>query len=61
MVLKFKREKMSNIHNDINLFNELVEVLINEEVKNPVAERIDSDKLYETIDLSLNQSGMIDD
>ena len=52
---------MSNIHNDINLFNELVEVLINEEVKNPVAERIDSDKLYETIDLSLNQFGMIDD
>lgn len=52
---------MSNIYNDINLFNELVEVLINEEVKNPVAERIDSDKLYETIDLSLNQSGMIDD
>tara|TARA_B110000003_G_scaffold83717_1_gene85607 strand:- start:2067 stop:3503 length:1437 start_codon:yes stop_codon:yes gene_type:complete len=61
LVLKFKREKMSNIYNDINLFNELVEVLINEEVKNPVAERIDSDKLYETIDLSLNQSGMIDD
>ena len=52
---------MSNIYNDINLFNELVEVLINEEVKNPVAERIDSDKLYETIDLSLKQSGMIDD
>ncbi len=52
---------MSNIYNDINLFNELVEVLINEELKNPVAERIDSDKLYETIDLSLNQSGMIDD
>ena len=52
---------MSNIQNDITLFNELVEVLINEEAKNPVAERIDSGKLYETIDLSLNESGMIDD
>lgn len=52
---------MSNIHKDLSLFNELVDTLISEEEKNPVAERIDSDKLYETIDLSLNQSAMIDD
>lgn len=52
---------MSDIHNDLVLFNELVEVLINEEEKNPVAGRIDSDKLYDSIDLSLTDSGMIDD
>tara|TARA_R110001632_G_scaffold87188_2_gene189629 strand:+ start:3514 stop:4911 length:1398 start_codon:yes stop_codon:yes gene_type:complete len=52
---------MSDIHNDLVLFNELVEVLINEEEKNPVADRIDSDKLYDSIDLSLTDSGMIDD
>ena len=52
---------MSDIHKDLTLFNELVETLLSEEEKNPVAERIDSDKLYETIDLSLNQSAMIDD
>lgn len=52
---------MSNISNDLALFNELVEVLINEEEKNPVAERIEASKLYDSIDLSLNQSPMIDD
>lgn len=52
---------MSDIRKDLALFNELVEVLINEEEKNPVAERIDASVLYDTIDLSLNESGMIDD
>ncbi|MBT4412821.1 MAG: aminotransferase class V-fold PLP-dependent enzyme [Polaribacter sp.] len=52
---------MSNINNDLALFNELVEVLMTEEEKNPVAERIDSNKLYESIDLSLNDAAMIDD
>jgi sulfinoalanine decarboxylase len=51
---------MSTINNDLVLFNELVEVLINEEDKNPVAKRIDSSKLYESIDLSLNEGAMID-
>jgi sulfinoalanine decarboxylase len=52
---------MSNINNDLALFNELVEVLISEEDKNPVAERIDSTKLYDTMDLSLNEGAMIDE
>ncbi|TXD48405.1 pyridoxal phosphate-dependent decarboxylase family protein [Polaribacter sp. IC073] len=52
---------MSNIPSDLALFNELAATLISEEEKNPVAERIDSDKLYETIDLSLNDGAMIDD
>ncbi len=52
---------MSDINKDLALFNELVGVLINEEEKNPVAERIDSSKLYDSIDLSLNESPMIDE
>ncbi len=51
---------MSDISSDLALFNELAEALISEEGKNPVADRIDSNKLYESIDLSLNDSGMID-
>ena len=52
---------MSNINNDLALFNELAEVLINEEQQNPVAERIEANQLYDTIDLSLNNVAMIDD
>jgi len=52
---------MSDINKDLALFNELVEVLINEEEKAPVAARIDSSTLYDSIDLSLNESALIDD
>ena len=52
---------MPDISSDLVLFNELVEVLISEEEKHPVADRIDSDKLYDSIDLSLNEIGMVDD
>ena len=52
---------MSEISKDLVLFNELVEVLINEEEKNPVANRIESNKLYDSLDLSLNPSPMVDD
>ena len=52
---------MSEISSDLVLFNELVEVLINEEEKYPVANRIDSNKLYDSIDLSLNPSAMVDE
>ena len=52
---------MSDISKDLALFNELVEALINEEEKNPVAERIEASTLYDAIDLSLNESPMIDD
>ena len=51
---------MSNLSNDLALFNELVEVLIQEEEKNPVADRINSDVLYDAIDLSLNATAMVD-
>ena len=52
---------MSNISSDLVLFNELVEVLIDEEQKHPVAERIDAKELYDSIDLSLNTTAMVDD
>lgn len=52
---------MSDISKDVALFNELVEALINEEEKNPVAERIEASTLYDAIDLSLNESALIDD
>ena len=52
---------MSTVSKDLALFNELVEILLNEETNNPVADRIDSAKLYDTVDLSLHEEGMIDD
>ena len=52
---------MPDISSDLVLFNELVEVLMNEEEQHPVADRIDSDKLYDSIDLSLNSSAMVDE
>ena len=52
---------MPNLSGDLALFNDLVEVLINDEKKHPVANRIDSDKLYNSLDLRLNESAMIDD
>ncbi len=52
---------MSELSNDLILFNELVEVLLNEEENHPVAKRIDSNFLYNTIDLSLNKTAMVND
>ena len=52
---------MSDISGDLALFNELVEILISEEQRNPVADRIDSNKLFDSLDLSLNDSAMVDD
>ena len=52
---------MSDISSDLVLFNELAEVLINEEEKHPVADRIEANKLYDSIDLSLNATAMIDE
>lgn len=52
---------MSVISSDLVLFNELVEVLLKEEEEHPVADRIDANKLYEAIDLSLNPSAMVDE
>jgi len=52
---------MSEIHSDITLFNELVEILLKEEENNPVADRIEANKLYDAIDLSLNDTAILDD
>lgn len=52
---------MSELKNDLALFNSLVEFLLTEEQVHPVAERIEAKKLYDTLDLSLNESPMVDD
>ena len=52
---------MSKLNNDLALFNELVEVLLNDEKNNPVADRIDPEQLYSTVDLSLNDDPMVDE
>ena len=52
---------MSTLKNDLALFNKLAEVLINEEQQHPVAERIEANQLYDTLDLSLSNDAMIDD
>nr|WP_321222107.1 aminotransferase class V-fold PLP-dependent enzyme [uncultured Psychroserpens sp.] len=45
---------------DLKLFTELAEYLISEEKNNPVATPIDTSKLYETLDISLNENPTID-
>ena len=45
---------------DLELFNELVEVLLNEEQNHPVAAPIPTHKLYDTLDLSLNELPSVD-
>jgi len=51
---------MSTINNDIALFNELVENLLDEEQNTPVADRIEAHELYQTLDLSLNEAPLVD-
>jgi sulfinoalanine decarboxylase/sulfinoalanine decarboxylase/aspartate 1-decarboxylase len=51
----------SNIKADLELFNQLVEVLLEEEAQKPVAERIEAEELYNTIDLSLNKEPLLDE
>jgi sulfinoalanine decarboxylase len=52
---------MSDISSDLALFNELAEMLLNEEEQHPVADRIDSNKLYDAVDLSLNPTAIVDE
>ena len=52
---------MTTIKKDLKLFNQLAEVLISEESQNPVAERIEVNQLYDTLDLSLGENGIIDE
>lgn len=46
---------------DLKLFNELVDLLLEEEHKHPVAKPISTDKLYQTLDLSLNEHPTLDE
>jgi sulfinoalanine decarboxylase/sulfinoalanine decarboxylase/aspartate 1-decarboxylase len=51
---------MSELSADLMLFTELAELLLNEEEKRPVAKPIAANELYNTLDLSLNNLGMVD-
>lgn len=46
---------------DLELFNELVEILLNEEHFNPVAQPIETEELFTSLDLNLNAEPAIDD
>jgi sulfinoalanine decarboxylase/sulfinoalanine decarboxylase/aspartate 1-decarboxylase len=48
------------MHNDLKLFIEFAELLLKEEKTNPVAQPIDTEKLYQTLDLSLNDDPTLD-
>ncbi|OUR94444.1 cysteine synthase [Flavobacteriales bacterium 34_180_T64] len=48
------------MHKDLKLFNDLVEFLLSEEKNNPVAKPIETDLLYKTLDLSLNEHPALD-
>jgi sulfinoalanine decarboxylase/sulfinoalanine decarboxylase/aspartate 1-decarboxylase len=45
---------------DLKLFNELVEILLEEEQNQPVATPIDTRNIYDTLDLSLNNEPALD-
>ncbi|MDT0559349.1 pyridoxal-dependent decarboxylase [Ichthyenterobacterium sp. W332] len=46
---------------DLKLFQELAELLLEEEQNNPVAKPIATDLLYHKLDLSLNDKGIVDE
>lgn len=49
------------MQHDIKLFAELCDILFEEEQKRPVAKPIPTSKLFETLDLTLNEQGTIED
>lgn len=49
------------MENTLEKFETIVKELLEDEGKNPVAEFVPSDKLYETLDLSLSKKGIPDD
>lgn len=51
---------MSQIIKDLELFNELAELLLNTESDQPVAKRIEVEALYDTLNLSLEEKGIVD-
>jgi glutamate/tyrosine decarboxylase-like PLP-dependent enzyme len=48
------------MHKEIVLFSQLCDVLLDEEIKNPVAKPIKTDKLFEQLDLKLNRYPVLD-
>lgn len=54
-------KKANYMHDDLKLFNDLVDILLIEEQHQPVAKPIATDKLYQTLDLSLNEHPTLDE
>ena len=50
----------NNIKEDLELFNQLAEAFLQEEVKNPISQYIEPNKVKENIDIRLEEKGMID-
>jgi len=49
------------MHKDLKLFNELVDILLEEEQIQPVAIPISTEELYQTLDLALNEHPILDE
>ena len=49
------------MNNVLEIFERIVNELIEEERKSPVSDYVPSDELYSTLDLSLNMEGMQDE
>lgn len=56
-----KVQKINDMQSDLNLFNELVESLLEDEKVNPVSKMIDPDKLYATLDFELNEEPSLEE
>lgn len=52
---------MQELNKDLDQFRSITEALLKDEIDNPVAEVIEADKLFEKMDLSLQDEGISDD
>ncbi len=52
---------MQELNKDLDQFRIITEALLNDETENPVSELIPADKLFEEMDLSLQEEGISDD
>ena len=58
LILHFIFYMSNNIQQDLLIFNELIDFLLKEELKNPVTEYINPDQVGEQLDISLSEEGI---
>ena len=51
---------LNNIKEDLSLFNELITILLEDELQNPVTEYINPKDIEKTLDIKLSREGMGD-